>query len=132
MFKKLLITAILFSGLHAHATVEDIACNVTSVAKTSFENVNDFTFKDYPYLVIRHDLEAGWSISVGGMLYDQDSTGVHYILGLQGKAEWTSASPQDENWRLELDMSTGKAQFYWVEDETNKWAMVARFQCPSK
>lgn len=59
-------------SLNAHAKTSEFSCEFSDFLQVGedFENINDFLFKDYPYLVINRAHGKITEVSVGGLSYD--------------------------------------------------------------
>lgn len=68
---KWIIVALSFASLSAHAA---FTCTVDEVLDGgSFENENDFTFADYPYVTYAPTSEYGRTLAVGALICEETS-----------------------------------------------------------
>lgn len=110
-----------------------LECKVKKVFADDYENINDFTFKDYPYLVVKPTAK-GWLVSVGAMVYGEDE---EILTPEQIRSTWISpthlsfnADSEYEKWFIEVNLSKQEATFWFYENDISaEPSKVAVFAC---
>lgn len=102
------------------------------VGISSYEEVNDFVFEEYPWLTIK-SVAGGWKVSVGAMSYGdgQFSTPPQTIIKTGGgdTAIFSYDNPEGDNkWLVRFNPRTRIAKFI-AEDDDGKFIYTAEFSC---
>jgi len=110
-----------------------IECKINKIFSSEYEEVNDFTFEDYPSLTIK-SVAGGWYVGIGAMIYGDETseTEPSQIKKTQinpGEILIHNTNP-DENWIVRLNLQTKIAIFSaQTQNETEKFIDVALFSC---
>jgi hypothetical protein len=93
---------------------EVIQCKFLESISSDYENVNDFSFQDYPWLTIKQ-VSGGWEVTVGGIIYgDQYSETAPEQIRKEshgtGQTVFESANV-DEPWQIRIDTAQKTALF---------------------
>lgn len=103
-----------------------LQCEFSKRYSGEYENVNDFTFEEYPWLMISAKGE-GWEVTVGGITYGEEDPGtiVKKSVG-DGQMQFASAA---DRWTLTIDVRRKMALFAAAVDEAAPSENVALFRC---
>lgn len=129
---------ILAFGFTATANAEEqsfLECKIKEVLVDDYENINDFTFADYPWLVVS-PAKGGWKVSVGAMIYGEDE---EILPPEEIRSMWMSPAQlkfytrkSDEKWIVIVNLENKEAAFWIYEprkDTSLKAVKVATFSC---
>jgi|GEM_PF-4157533 len=140
--KNNLFPALVCVLLSSVAQADVISCVVeqtfgtenASDGRTDFENVKDFTFEEYPYLLVKGDMKDPSGISVGAMVYDKDDEYVRMNALSTTSGEysgWEVSYDEQREVRLEYDSFAKEVTLYAFNGLENEEAPVktAVFSC---
>lgn len=125
--RLILIFAILLPGV---ATA--LECQFEKRFSSKYEDINDFTFEDYPALTIQ-TLEKGYQVTVGGITYGDEYSGTEPTqitkTNKRARIDYETTN-REEFWIIRYNKRKKLAVFYAVLDEQkSRLTRVARFQC---
>jgi len=125
---KLLLFTLVLTGTSAQA----VECQFEKRFTTAYEGINDFTFEDYPWLIIT-PLEKGFEVTVGGITYGDEYSGTEPTAitktNKRSRIDYENTN-RNEFWIIRYNKRKKLAVFYAVLDEQkSRLTKVARFQC---
>jgi hypothetical protein len=110
-----------------------IECKINKVFSYEYEEVNDFTFEDYPSLTIK-SVAGGWYVGIGAMIYGDETSETEPSQIKKTQANTSEIvirnTNPNESWIVRLNLQTKIAIFSTQsQNETEKFIDVALFSC---
>lgn len=110
-----------------------LECKFATRYSSEYEEINGFTFEDYPMLTV-HDWEDGFIVTVGGITYGDEASGTrpseikrrlirNWPVGFENTNE-------NEKWIIRHNWHTKFAVFYAdLGKDSEKPTRIAAFRC---
>lgn len=113
LFFRFSIVALLFSGTTSHAAA-NFECRFSERISGDYEDINDFSFQDFPWLLIDR-VPAGWMVTVGAITYGDEYSGTspEQIEKIEVSEQRLNLENRNlsEKWLIQIDLQEKTALF---------------------
>ena len=113
------------------SATQPIECQFSERLSADYEDINDFSFNDYPWLLIKES-GKGWEVTVGGITY-----GDEYSATVPEQIDRTETKNNEivfenrnlnEHWIIQIDSQTNTALFS-ADLGSSSLTEIAKFKC---
>ncbi len=73
-FSKLILMSVIALFCSGSLASDSLECEFSKQLSSDYEDINDFTFQDYPWLLLK-SVPGGWQVTVGGITYGDEFSG---------------------------------------------------------